>query len=251
MPSLPDHFLVLVATFLLAGFVKGVTGLGLPTVGVGLLSLVMAPAQAASLILVPAFVTNVWQIAAGPAIGPLVRRLWTMQVGVCLGVAAGAVWLAGVSAGAAAAGLGGALLLYAGVGLSPIRLPNVPLRAEAWAGPLAGVATGVVTSITGVFVIPAVPYLQALGLDRESLVQALGISFTVSTVALAAALAVSGGFGAQIAGESLFSLVPALLGMWGGTYVRRIVSAALFRRCFFAGVMLLGLHLVLRELLRL
>jgi uncharacterized membrane protein YfcA len=51
------HLIVATLTFLLAGFVKGVIGLGLPTVSMGLLSLVMAPAKAASLLIVPSFVT--------------------------------------------------------------------------------------------------------------------------------------------------------------------------------------------------
>jgi uncharacterized membrane protein YfcA len=41
------------AIFLLAGFVKGVIGLGLPTVAMGLLALVMTPAEAAVLLVVP------------------------------------------------------------------------------------------------------------------------------------------------------------------------------------------------------
>jgi uncharacterized membrane protein YfcA len=242
----PDHLALLLVTFLLAGLVKGVIGLGLPTVGVGLLSLVMPPAQAGALILVPAFVTNIWQILAGPSIRLLMRRLWPMQLCVCLGVAAGAHWFAGFSAEAASAGLGGALLLYAAIGLSPMKLPQVPSRAEPWAGPLAGLATGVVTSLTGVFVIPAVPYLQALGLNREDLVQALGVSFTVSTVALAAALGATGHFNLQVAGDSLFALAPALLGMGAGQIIRRKVSPLLFRRFFFLGVLALGAHLALR-----
>jgi uncharacterized membrane protein YfcA len=62
MPSV-ETLPIVVATlaFLLAGFVKGVIGLGLPTVSMGLLTLVMAPAKAASLLIVPSFVTNVWQ----------------------------------------------------------------------------------------------------------------------------------------------------------------------------------------------
>ena len=66
MPTI-QIFPVAVATltFLVAGCVKGVIGLGLPTVSMGLLSLVMAPAKAASLLIVPSFVTNVWQLAAG------------------------------------------------------------------------------------------------------------------------------------------------------------------------------------------
>ena len=59
-------------------------------------------------------------------------------------------------------------------------------------GPAIGLATGLVTAATGVFVIPAVPYLQALGMEKEELVRALGISFLVSTIALAVALGSSG-----------------------------------------------------------
>ena len=67
MPSV-ETLPIVVATlaFLLAGFVKGVIGLGLPTVSMGLLTLVMAPAKAASLLIVPSFVTNVWQLARTP-----------------------------------------------------------------------------------------------------------------------------------------------------------------------------------------
>ncbi len=40
----------------------------------------------------------------------------------------------------------------------------------------------------GVFAIPAVPYIGALGLSKDELIQALGLSFTVWTIALAAAI---------------------------------------------------------------
>ena len=53
--------------FLLAGFIKGAIGVGLPTVVMGLLSIVMPPAQAAALMVLPAIATNIWQMAAGPA----------------------------------------------------------------------------------------------------------------------------------------------------------------------------------------
>ncbi|NVZ80096.1 sulfite exporter TauE/SafE family protein, partial [Pseudomonas gingeri] len=57
--------LLVLGTFLLAGTVKGVIGLGLPTVAMGLLGLAMVPAQAAALLIIPATLTNVWQLAAG------------------------------------------------------------------------------------------------------------------------------------------------------------------------------------------
>ena len=249
MPDPSAHLPIIIATFLLAGLVKGITGLGLPTVGVGLLSLVMLPVQAAALVVVPSLVTNVWQMATGSALGPLVRRLWPMQASVCLGTWAGAGLLTGTGAGAASAALGVALTLYAAAGLSPVRLPRVPGHVEWWLGPAAGAATGLVTAATGVFVIPAVPYLQALALEREDLVQALGLSFTVSTLALAGSLAASGALGSQLAGGSLIALLPALAGMFAGQWVRRMVRPEVFRRCFFAGLLLLGGYLAVRGLL--
>ncbi len=68
-------------TFLLAGFVKGVVGLGLPTVSVGLLGLAMPPMQAAALLIVPSMVTNLWQLACGPRFLGLMKRLAGLLLG--------------------------------------------------------------------------------------------------------------------------------------------------------------------------
>jgi uncharacterized membrane protein YfcA len=236
--------IAIAATFTLAGSVKGVIGLGLPTIAVGLLTLMMPPAHAAALLIVPSTVTNLWQLAVGPSFAGLLRRLWPMLLGVCVGTWAGSGLLSDAS-GRAAAALGAALVVYAALGLVKIRIA-VPPRAEPWLGPLIGAATGVVTAATGVFVIPAVPYVQALGLDKDDLVQALGLSFTVSTLALAASLAGTGAFDLSVAGASLVALVPACLGMLGGQWLRARVAPEPFRLCFFAGMLLLGLHLALR-----
>ena len=89
MDSLP----ILSATagaFLLAGFVKGVIGLGLPTVAIGLLGLLMTPAQAAAILVVPSLVTNIWQFVVGGELLALVRRMWPMLAGICIGTFIGA-----------------------------------------------------------------------------------------------------------------------------------------------------------------
>jgi uncharacterized membrane protein YfcA len=166
-------------TFGLAGFIKGVIGLGLPTVSMGLLTVVMAPAEAASLLIVPSFITNVWQLVAGPRCVALGRRLWPMMAGIVVGTLAGAGFMRADKAGQAAVALGVALIAYALVGLTAVRFSVSP-RAERWLAPMIGAVTGSITAATGVFVIPAVPYLGALGFAKEDLIQALGLSFTVN-----------------------------------------------------------------------
>ncbi|RKK01214.1 sulfite exporter TauE/SafE family protein, partial [Pseudoroseomonas wenyumeiae] len=88
--SLPTLGAIL-GTFLLAGLVKGVIGLGLPTIAMGLLGTLMPPAEAAALLVLPSLVTNFWQFMGGPALPPLLRRLGPMLAAVALGTLAG-VW---------------------------------------------------------------------------------------------------------------------------------------------------------------
>jgi uncharacterized protein len=243
MPATAAEILLVASTFVLAGGVKGVTGMGLPTVAIGLLGLLMAPAEAAALLVIPSLVTNLWQFLAGRHRWLLLRRLAPMLLATALATGAAAGLIAG--AGYATAGLGAALILYAAIGLTRLRL-SVPRGSEPWLAPLIGAATGVVTGATGVFVIPAVPYLQALGFDTEDLVQALGLSFTVSTVALAAGLAREGVFHLTAIGASLLCTAPALAGMAVGQVIRARIDAATFRRVFFIGLLLLGLDLAAR-----
>lgn len=239
---------VTAGAFLLAGFVKGVIGLGLPTVSIGLLGLLMTPAQAAAILVVPSLVTNIWQAAIGGGLLALTRRLWPMLAGICLGTFAGAVLLPHDDSGRATVWLGLALVLYAALGLVKGHFA-VPRRAETWLGLLMGTATGAITVATGIFVMPGTPYVQSLQFDRDKMVQALGLSFTVSTLTLALALAYAGQVRSSLAFPSLVALGAALVGMVFGQLVRGKVRAETFRLCFFVGLLLLGTHLALRGLL--
>jgi len=233
------------ATFAAAGFVKGVAGLGLPTVAMGLLSLIMAPAAAATLLVVPSLLTNFWQLLSGPKLAALVHRLATMMLAVLAGTALGINVLTGSSAGLAQTALGAILALYGVFGLT-VRGFSVPPRAEWWLSPVVGLVTGAITGATGIFAIPAVPYLHSLDLPKDELIQALGLSFTVSTIGLAAALTAVGKYELAAAGNSLLAVVPALLGMHLGRLVRDKLSPERFRRWFFIGLVALGLYMLLR-----
>lgn len=232
--------------FALAGFIKGVIGMGLPTISMGLLAIVIPPVEAAALLIIPSLVTNVWQMVGGPSLAAIVRRLWPMMVAVCLGTWAGAGLMTGATARYGAALLGLALVIYSVIGLTNVRF-SISKERESVLGPLSGGITGLITAATGVFVIPAVPYLQAIGLEKEDLVQALGLSFTVSTLALAFNVSKAGAFNLSVAGATIGALVMALIGMWIGTALRQRLQPAVFRRWFFIGLLLLGIYLAARS----
>jgi uncharacterized protein len=240
-----DSILIVTLTFVLAGGVKGVIGLGLPSVSLGILTIFFGLQPAMALLLVPSLVTNIWQAVDGGRLGELLRRLWLFLLCAAAGIWGGVEILAGADTALLARLLGVLLATYALLGLTTPQM-TLPAAAESWAGPLAGVVNGVLTGLTGSFVVPGVPYLQTLKLSRDELVQAMGILFTISTLALAIALQGKRLISGDQALMSLLAVVPAVVGMWLGQRIRRLLSEAVFRKVLFLSLLALGLYMVVR-----
>jgi hypothetical protein len=245
MPSDALSLTFVAVILLLAGFTKGVIGFGLPSIGMGLLSLLMPPAQAAALLLLPNLVTNIVQSSPTAALGPLLKRLAPLLLGTLIGIAA-TEWLSGGREFRFAVRLlGVTLIVYALLGLFSVRFALAPER-QGPVGWLAGLATGCMTAFTGVYVIPSGPYLNAIGLTKDDLVQALGVSFLTASLGLGIALWTRGTVVPTAAGVSAVALAPVLAAMLAGQAVRDRIPEQTFRRAFFAGMLLLGLFLAIR-----
>ena len=119
---------------------------------------------------------------------------------------------------------------------------------ERWAAPSAGFINGILTGLTGSFVVPGVLYLQSLSLPRDQLVQAMGMLFTCSTLALAAGLAAQDRLPAQLSLGSALAVLPALLGMVVGRGIRAYLSEASFKCIFFSALIALGAYILVPTL---
>jgi uncharacterized membrane protein YfcA len=249
MDSLP--FLLLIAgVFLLAGFVKGVIGLGLPTVAMGLLATRMPPAHALAIVIVPSLVTNIWQTFVGPYLRDIVQRLWPLMIGTVIGILSGAGLMTGPYAPYGTLVLGILLVIYAIISLSKVSF-SVSRANEKWVGGIVGLVTGVISAATGVQVIPSMPFMQAIGMEKDELVQALGVFFTTATVALAFNLTGAGLLTAATALPGAVAMAAAFAGMYLGQVLRARMDADTFRRWFLIAMMLLGFYLAGEMILRL
>ncbi|MDQ8001124.1 MAG: sulfite exporter TauE/SafE family protein [Pseudomonadota bacterium] len=235
------------ATFFAAGATKGISGMGLPTVSIGLLGLFMTPASAAALLVLPSLLTNVLQ-CWGRYYVKITALLWPMWLGIFAGVLL--TPLPSLASGAATVrlGLGFLLLAYAAYGLArpSIRLNLRGRRLGLVALPV-GYATGALTAATGVFIVPMVMFLQMLALDKEEMVQALGLSFTVCTLALGMSLGWSASWRAVSSLQGVLAIVCAFAGLACGARMRERISAAAFRKLLFVVFGLLGAALVAKE----
>jgi uncharacterized membrane protein YfcA len=230
------------AAFLLAGFVKGVVGLGLPTLSMGLLAVAMPPSQALAIVIAPAVVTNIWQTFVGPYLRDIIRRLWPLMVGTALGIWLNRDMLTGPYARYGTIFLGILLVIYAASGLRKF-IFSVASRDEKWIGGIVGLITGAISAATGVQVIPSMPFMQAIGMEKDELVQALGVYFTVATLALAFNLASDGLINAATAVPGVIAMTTSFAGMFIGQALRSQMQAETFRRWFLIAMIFLGIYL--------
>jgi uncharacterized protein len=236
---------LITAMLLLAGVTKGIIGFGLPAVFMGLAGLIMSPSQAAALLVAPNIITNTQQGLLGPALRPLLKRLGLFLAALV----AGALLYEWVTGGQdlpwAKRLLGVTLVIYAALGLLSIRF-SITRANEAWSGLIAGVATGAMTIATGVFVIPSAPFLQAVGLEKDELVQAMGLTFLTASVTLGFVLLMRGSLGSGVGLVSAAAVIPAVAAMLAGQWLRSRISPDAFKRLFYLGMLALGATLAIR-----
>ncbi|MGD9950649.1 MAG: sulfite exporter TauE/SafE family protein [Desulfobulbus sp.] len=239
--------LLISATFLLAGSVKGVIGLGLPTVSLGLLAATLDLTTAMALLLIPSFITNIWQATVGGDGKIILQRIWPFLCLATITIWLGSTALTVINPLYLSILLGVLLLAYSVLNLLGFRF-SIPPKHEQWSGLLLGTANGILTGMTGSFVVPGVMYLQAIGLPRDMLVQAMGMLFSLSTIGLAFALKKNNLLTYELATISALAVVPSILGMVIGQKIRKSLSENKFRRIFFISILILGAFIITKSL---
>lgn len=229
------------AVFLIAGTVKGLVGMGLPTITIALTSLVLPLPEAIALIALPTIVSNVWQAAVGGKFWIIVRRQWPLMVPLMVALYL-TMWLVGHKGpNWAFLVLAAVLIVYSGLGLLRVRL-HIHADLEKPLAPAIGVVSGFVGGLVGVPIIPLMPYLQGLDIKPTELVQTLGVVLCATSITLTVSLISFGLLDGPRAIVSAAAVVPALGGMWLGRQVRLRLSIEQFRLAVFWALLLTGLY---------
>ena len=245
-----ELIIFVVFVYILAGFVKGVVGVGLPTISLAMLATVLGLKEAMLVLLAPSLITNLAQALAGGRLYDLTKRFWMFLLSLFLLTWFSTGILVKADGNLLKIGLGIILLLYCVSYFLQLKIPKTGIN-EKWLSPLMGGLTGVSTGLTGTFVVPGTLYLQRMLSNRHALVQAMGLSGGVATISLGVSL---GGRG-MLSNELLFTsgamVIPALMGMAFGNMVRSKINEVLFRKLFFVSLSFVGIWIVVSAVINL
>jgi uncharacterized membrane protein YfcA len=240
----PEILALIAATFVAAGFVKGTIGLGLPTVTLAVLTLPLGLKTSLAVVVIPLMATNLWQALTGPHLKEILTRFWPFLMAAIIFVWIGIQVLATARSDYLVAMLGIVLILNSLISFTRFRIPAPPPERETMWSVVCSALGGLMFGMTGNFIVPGILFLQALGMHRDMLVQALGVTFVTISTTLAVSLTSRSLMTGELTIISTAALIPAFLGLWLGRRYRSSISEAQFSRLFFIGLLVIGFSLL-------
>lgn len=245
--DLTPTLLVATCAFLLAGSLKGLTGIGLPTAAIALMTLFLDPRTAIALVLFPMVGSNAWQIYRSGHLARTARTYATMAIVLLLGVGLTAFATQDVPDRGLLAALGIVILIFVGVSWKGL-VPALPLRHDRSAQIGFGLVAGIIGGMTAGWGAPLAMYLSTKRVDKDEFVRASGFLIFVGSLPLCYAYIKIGFMTGPLAGVSTAMIVPTLLGFTFGEMLRRRLSGDGFRNAILIFFVFLGLNLIRRAI---
>ncbi len=232
--------------FVIAGFVKGVVGFGFPIIALTILTLSIGLLDALAIVVIPTLVTNLWQAFSGEYLKEILGRMWRYFLVAVVFIWITSDYLKVVDADWLTMLLGTVLFFFALSRLFNFQFIVPPQHESVLAVPL-GAVNGVLTGLTGSFMVPSVLYMQAIGFRGDMLVQAMGVFFSISVFTLAMSLGRNDMISQEQAQLSTLALIPSIVGLLVGRWTRRQTDEDRFQPIFLVAVLVLGGYIVFRS----
>ncbi len=235
------------SAFFIASFLKGLTGLGFSTLCLGFLAAFIDIKLAIPLVFLPSLSSNIMvMINAGRFIDAL-KRFWLLFLSALPGLFLG-IWFLGNSRNEAPKALLGLVMLLYGIWGLKNGLFELSRQKEKQLTIPIGLISGLINGATGSQIMPIMPYLLSLKMDRDLFVQTINCSFTINTLIMMICLGKMGLITLPVFFVSSVGIFPVALGIFLGSILRKRVTELVYRKMLLILLICLGTSLVMRLL---
>jgi len=239
---------IISAAVCLGGFVKGVTGIGLPIVAIAVMVNFLDPLTTFATLIIPILVTNLWQAVTSRDWKAPFKRFWLMIILFVGCLFVGAELAVTLDSEILLLVLGISVAVFATFNLiKPRERPLAP-TVERIAAPFTGALGGILGGLTAIWGPPMMMLFVMLKLDKDDWVQTVGLVWFVGSVPLTYAYWQNGMLNPETAPMSLYACLPGMLGIWIGEVIRRRINQDTFRRVMLLALFVIGANLVRRAI---
>ena len=241
-----DYTFILIA-YVVAASIKGLTGIGFSTSCLPIMALRLDLKLAIPLVIIPSIVSNLAVMIQAGRFRQALKRFWPMYASSVPGLWLGLSILVAINVVTAKVILGLVLVAYAVWALCNMSFS----LSKDWERNLkvpAGMITGFINGLTGSQVMPSLPYLLSLNLHKNDFVQAINISFTLSSVVMLIGMHRLGYLPPSTLMLAVGSIIPVLTTVYFAGRLQKKLSGETHRKLVLAFLLIMGLTLILKIL---
>ncbi|GLQ34695.1 membrane protein [Amylibacter marinus] len=244
----PDITLVVAAaSFFLAGAIKGLVGLGLPSAAIAFMLIAIEPRTAIALVIFPMLGTNVWQSYRAGEFLRTARRYWVFAVILFCCVGATSYLTRDIPDRGLIVVLGIGILIFVVASWRDL-VPPIPARYDRHAQVGFSLFAGLIGGMTAGWGPPMAMYLTSARVKKDEFIRATGFLILAGSFPLLISYTTIGFMQGDLALVSMAMVIPTILGFSIGEKIRTRLSAAQFHNAILCLFALLALNMFRRAI---
>lgn len=238
---------VIVATYFIAGLIKGTLGIGFPTAAIALSAMVVDARTAIASVIIPMCLINAWQIFRSGHLQEVIVKNWRLMITMVIAIAVFSIVSVNVPIRWLTFMLGLITVTFAILSLwrSP---PQLPERFDHLAKFITGTISGIIGGLAGIWAPPIIIYLSSRRVSNAEFIQTVGVLLFIGSAVLLFGFIQNG---LVHSGNALFStslLLPAIVGFSVGEQLRKKIAHDTFQKLVLFLFLILGLNFIRRAI---
>ena len=244
-----ENLVLIVFAVFLGGIVKGSVGIGMSMFSVPIIALILPPTKAMMLLCFPVIFTNFLQMDIKKGVGSF--RFLPMFLALFLGLLIGGKLILSLSLNFISISIATVIIIFTSLNFFGINLKNLKKANEKILSVIIGFFSGILGGLTTFYAPPIITFLISINLDKEFFIRTTATMYFFASIPLYSSMVYHGLGNYYDLTISLILVIPAIIGQFFGSKVRKKMSNEIFQKLVLIILIIIGFTLLIKNLISL
>ena len=244
---LVENLVLIVFAVFLGGIVKGSVGIGMSMFSVPIIAFILPPTKAMMLLCFPVIFTNFLQMDIKKGVGSF--RFLPMFLALFLGLLIGGKLILNLSLNFISISIASVIIIFTSLNFFGINLKNIKKANEKILSVIIGFLSGILGGLTTFYAPPIITFLISINLDKEFFIRTTATMYFFASIPLYSSMIYHGLGNYYDLIMSLVLVVPAIIGQFFGSKIRKKLSNEIFQKLILIILIMIGFSLLIKNLI--
>ena len=244
-----ENLVLIVFAVFLGGIVKGSVGIGMSMFSVPIIAFILPPTKAMMLLCFPVIFTNFLQMDIRKGVGSF--RFLPMFLALFLGLLIGGKLILNLSLNFISISIASVIIIFTSLNFFGISLKNIKKANEKILSVIIGFLSGILGGLTTFYAPPIITFLISINLNKEFFIRTTATMYFFASIPLYSSMLYHGLGNYYDLIMSLVLVVPAIIGQFFGSKIRKKLSNEIFQKLILIILIMIGFSLLFKNLINL